>query len=94
MNLTNYLVTAPHIAFEQVKMEAAKRQVEINGSEVVGLIPLQALLLAAEYYAWKEHLPRATTEHEALELVHERMGLSSFRAFDAEKKIIEYATAN
>lgn len=90
MNLTNYLVTAPHIAFEQVKYECDKRGIGINGSEVVGLIPLQALLLAADYYVWRDHLPRPATEADAVRLVHDVLGLSAFRAFDPKKKIIEY----
>jgi len=90
MNLTNYLITAPHIAFEQVKMEAESRGVEINGSEVVGLIPLEAILLAADYLVWKDKLERPKTEREAVQLVHDTLGFSAFRAFDPQKKIIEY----
>lgn len=94
MNLTNYLITGPHIAFEQSKFEAARRGVAVNGSEVVGLIPLQAMLLAAEYYVWREQLPRPASEREAVRLVHDYLGLSAFRPFAAEQKIIEYTIAN
>ena len=90
MNLTNYLVTAPHTAFEQVTMEATKRGVAISGSEVVGLIPLEAILLAAEFYCWRDKRERPKTEAEAVRLVHDALGLSSFRPFVPEKKIIEY----
>ena len=90
MNLTNYLITAPHTAFEQVKMEATARSVDVNGSEVVGLIPLQAVLLAAEYYIWRDKLPRPTTEADAVKLAHDWLGFSAFRPFDPKKKIIEY----
>ncbi len=94
MNLNNYLITAPHIAFEQVKQEAESREVSINGSEVVGLIPLQAITLAAAYFAWKEKLPRNMSESDAVQLVHDRLGLSSFRPFDPRTKIIEYTLGN
>jgi glutamate formiminotransferase/formiminotetrahydrofolate cyclodeaminase len=90
MNLTNYLLTAPHIAFEQVKYEAAVRGVEINGSEVVGLIPLQAVLLATEYYIWREKRPRPTSEREAVMLAQDCLGFSAYRPFNPRKKIIEY----
>jgi len=90
MNLTNYLTTAPHIAFEQVKYESISRGIGINGSEVVGLIPLQALQIAADYYIWKKHLPRPATEKEMVQLVHDELELSAFRPFDPQKKIIEY----
>lgn len=91
INLTNYLITGPHIAFEQAKFEASARGIESFGSEVVGLIPLEAMLLAAEYYVWKESLPRPQSEQAAVALVEDRLGLSSFNAFDPRKKIIEYA---
>jgi glutamate formiminotransferase/formiminotetrahydrofolate cyclodeaminase len=94
MNLTNYLVTAPHIAFEQVKLEAEARGIEVNGSEVVGLIPLQAIMLAAAYFAWKGQLSRRMSENDAVQLVHDRLGFSSFRPFDARTKIIEYTLDN
>ncbi len=91
MNLTNYRITPPHTAYEQVKCEAGKRAVKTSGTEVVGLIPLEALLLAAEYYIWRDDLPRPATEQEAVQLAHDKLGLSSFNAFVPEKKIIEYA---
>lgn len=91
INLTNYLITSPHIAFEQTKFESAERKVEVFGSEVVGLIPLEALLLAAEYYVWRDGLPRPKSELDAAALAEERLGLSSFNPFDLRKKVIEYA---
>ncbi len=94
INLTNYLVTAPHIAFEYVKQEAAARGLEVEGSEIVGLVPLEAVLLAAEFYRWRDRLPKFTTEQSAVDLAHERLGLSSFRLFDPKTKIIEHAIAN
>jgi glutamate formiminotransferase/glutamate formiminotransferase/formiminotetrahydrofolate cyclodeaminase len=43
MNLTDYLVTPILIAFQIVKAEAAKRGIEVAGSELVGLVPQAAL---------------------------------------------------
>ncbi|MBU0509995.1 glutamate formimidoyltransferase [bacterium] len=94
MNLTNYLVTGPHIAFEQAKHEAASRGVDVNGSEVVGLIPLQAVLLAAEYFVWRDRLARPASEREAVQLAHDKLEFSAYRPFDPHKKIIEYAIVN
>lgn len=94
MNLTNYLITAPHIAFEQVSLEAKSRGVEVIGSEIVGLIPLQALTLGAAYYAWREKRPHLTIGDDGVSLVHDRLGLSSFRPFDPQSKMIEYALNN
>ena len=65
-----------------------------SGSEVVGLIPLEALLLAAEYYIWRDKLERPKTETEAIQIAHDKMNLSAFNAFDPKTKIIEYAIYN
>jgi glutamate formiminotransferase/glutamate formiminotransferase/formiminotetrahydrofolate cyclodeaminase len=43
MNLTDYLVTPILTAFQIVKAEAAKRGIEVAGSELVGLVPQAAL---------------------------------------------------
>ena len=94
INLTNYLISGPHMAFEQVKAEAATRGIETNGSEIVGLLPLEALLLAAEYYIWRDDLDRPATMEGAVKLAHDKMGLSAFNKFDPAKKIIEYAIQN
>jgi len=94
INLTNYLISGPHIALEQVRVEAASRGIETNGSEVVGLIPLEALLIASEYYAWRDGLARPTTIGDAVQLAHDKMGLSAYHAFDPYKKIIEFAIQN
>ncbi|MBK6910768.1 MAG: glutamate formimidoyltransferase [bacterium] len=94
INLTNYLVSSPHIAYEQTLFEAERRNLEVFGSEVVGLIPLEALLLAADYYVWRDKLPRPRSAREAIELAEQKLGLSSFNAFDPAKKIIEYAINN
>lgn len=50
MNLTDFTKTSIYSAFEMVKMEAARYGVAVVGSEVIGLIPQQALLDCAEYY--------------------------------------------
>ena len=91
MNLTNFRITPPHTAYEQVKYEANRRGVKTNGTEVVGLIPIEALLLAAEYYIWRDDLERPTSERDAVKLAHDKLELSSFNPFVPEKKIIEYA---
>lgn len=50
MNLVNYEKTAVYRAFEMVKMEAKRYGVPVVGSEVIGLIPMAALINSAEYY--------------------------------------------
>jgi len=50
MNLTDYTKTSIYRVFETIKMEAARYGVNVVGSEIVGLIPMQALVDTAEYY--------------------------------------------
>ncbi|WP_163337440.1 glutamate formimidoyltransferase [Desulfopila sp. IMCC35008] len=89
VNLTDYRVTPIHTFFEEVKKEAALLNLAVAGSEVVGVVPLAALLLAAEYYIEKEGL-FIYQEEQKLRLAIERMGLNSVAPFKPEEKVIEY----
>ncbi|MFC2130554.1 glutamate formimidoyltransferase [Bacteroidota bacterium] len=88
-NLTNYKVTPPHIFYEECKNIANKLKVGVGGTEIVGLIPLDAMLMAAEYYIEKEKL-FIIDEMQKIQLVIDRLGLNSVAPFDPKKKIIEY----
>ncbi|MFP4527101.1 MAG: glutamate formimidoyltransferase [Candidatus Kapaibacterium sp.] len=89
MNLMNYKVTPLHVAFEECKKDADKLNVGIAGSEIIGLVPLEPILMAAEYYIEKENL-FIMDEDQKIKLVIDRMGLNSINKFDPKKKIIEY----
>ncbi|HLA78040.1 MAG TPA: glutamate formimidoyltransferase [Vicinamibacteria bacterium] len=89
MNLDDYTVTPPHVAFEACADEARKLKVGVAGSELVGLIPLRALLLAAEHYIENEGL-FVVDERQKIRLAVDRLGLSSISPFQPEKRIIEY----
>lgn len=86
MNLTNYNITSIHTAFEEVKKEAKRLGAEVEGSEIVGLVPLEALLQAGKFYnSWN-----LTKEEELVDLAIEKLGLSSLNPFDKQQKIIDY----
>lgn len=89
INLTNYKVTPPHIVYEEIKREAQELRIGVVGSELVGLIPLEAMLMAAEYYTEKEDL-FILDEDQKIKLVVDRLGLNSISKFIPRKKIIEY----
>jgi glutamate formiminotransferase/formiminotetrahydrofolate cyclodeaminase len=93
VNLNNYLITPPHILFEEVKKEARKLNVAVTGSEVVGVVPLESILMAAEYYIEKENL-FILDEDQKVRLAIERLGLNSVAPFKPEEKIIEYIIAD
>lgn len=89
MNLDNYTVTPVHIAFEECAADAKKMNLAVCGSELVGLIPLEAMIMAAEYYIKKENL-FILDERQKIRLVIDRLGLSSISEFNPDKRIIEY----
>jgi len=91
-NLLDYQTTPIHVFFEEVKREAAALNLAVAGSEIVGLIPLQSLLMAADYYIEKENL-FIYQEDQKIRLAVERLGLNSVAQFIPEEKIIEYRVA-
>jgi glutamate formiminotransferase/formiminotetrahydrofolate cyclodeaminase len=92
VNLTNYQITPIHLLFEEAKKEAEALNVGVAGSEVVGLIPLEPILMAAEYYLEKENL-FILDEDQKVRLAVERLGLNSVSPFNPQEKIIEYRVA-
>lgn len=88
-NLDNYRVTPIHAVFEAVREDARQIGVGVAGSEIVGLVPLAALLAAADHYIEKENL-FILDEQQKLRLAIDRLGLSTLHPFKPEEKIIEY----
>ena len=92
VNLTNYRTTPPHVFFAAVQEEAEKLKVGVAGSEIVGLLPLEAMLMAAEHYIAKENL-FIYEEDQKIRLVVDRLGLNAVAPFIPADKIIEYRVA-
>jgi glutamate formiminotransferase/formiminotetrahydrofolate cyclodeaminase len=86
MNLTNYNITPIHTAFEEVRKEAKRLGLEVYGSEIVGLVPLEALLLAGKFYSGDDHL----SEENLVDIAVENLGLSTLNYFNKNEKIIDY----
>lgn len=85
INLVDYETTPPHVAFEEVRRQALLLGVDVTGSEIVGLTPLNALLMAGRFYDDKQ-----TLEERLISLAVERLGLNQLDVFDPAKKVIEY----
>jgi glutamate formiminotransferase/formiminotetrahydrofolate cyclodeaminase len=90
MNLTNISVTPVHIAFDEVCMKAAERGVRVTGSELVGLVPLSAMLDAGRYYLKKQRRSTGVSDRELIKIAVKSMGLDELGPFNPEEKIIEY----
>ncbi len=90
MNLTNYNVSPPHKVFDECCKLAADLGVRVTGSELVGLIPLQALKEAGRYFLHKQGKTTGVPESELIHIAVLSMGLSDLYPFEKEKKVIEY----
>ena len=90
MNLTNLSVTPLHIAFDEVCRKADARGIRVTGSELVGLIPLQAMLDAGKYFLIKQKRSAGVSEKELIRMAIHSMGLGELSPFKPEEKIIEY----
>ena len=86
MNLTNYNTTPIHVAFEAVKKEADRLGVEVTGSEIVGLLPLESLLQAGKFYTGNKE----NNEQKLIDAAIENLGLNDLHPFNPNQKIIEF----
>jgi len=90
INLTNINVTPVHIAFDEVCKKAEIRGIRVTGSELVGLIPLKAMLDAGKYFLKKQKRSVGVSEKELIRIAVISMGLDELAPFKPEEKIIEY----
>jgi len=90
INFTNYKVSPPHIVFDEAVKEAEKIGVRVTGSELVGLIPKEALIMAGRYYLEKQGKCPGIPEEELIKTAVISLGLNDVSSFDPQKKIIEY----
>ncbi|MFT4521195.1 MAG: glutamate formiminotransferase/formiminotetrahydrofolate cyclodeaminase [Bacteroidia bacterium] len=90
-NLMNFNITPIHVFFDEVEKSALSRGVRVTGSELVGLIPLQALLDAGIHYLQKQGRSIGVSESELIHIAAKSLGLDELVKFDPKKKIIEYA---
>lgn len=94
LNLNDIDVTPVHVAFDEACKSAAERGIRVTGSELVGLIPKQALLDAADFYLRRQQRSLGITEREKITIAVKSLGLDDLAPFDPRKKIIEYQLEN
>ena len=93
MNLTNIAVTPVHVAFDECVKKATERGIRVTGSEIVGLIPLEAMLDAGRYFLRKQKRSTGVSDAELIKIAVKSMGMDDLGPFVAEEKIIEYVLA-
>lgn len=90
MNLTNINITPVHVAFDEVCRSAQSRGIRVTGSELVGLIPLNAMLEAGKYFLRKQQRSVGVSEKELIKIAIKSLGLDELGPFIPEERIIEY----
>jgi len=90
MNLTNISITSAHVAFDEVCDKAQARGIRVTGSELVGLIPLNAMLDAGRYFLRKQNRSTGISDKEIIKIAVKSMGLDELYDFKPDEKIIEY----
>ncbi len=90
MNLTNISITPVHVAFDEVCKKADARGIRVTGSELVGLIPLEAMLEAGRYFLRKQKRSVGVDRDELLKIAVKSMGLDDLRPFNPKEKIIDF----
>jgi glutamate formiminotransferase/formiminotetrahydrofolate cyclodeaminase len=93
-NLTDITVTSMHQVFETACQRAEARGLRVTGSELVGVIPLQAILDAGKYFLQKQQRSTGIPDKEILKIAIKSLGLDDLAPFDPNKKIIEYLLAD
>jgi len=90
LNLTDIDITPLHIAFEEVCKKAEARGVRVTGSEIVGVVPLKAILDAGKYFLKKQKRSLGIPDEEIIRIAIKSLGLNELYPFEPKKKIIEF----
>jgi len=93
-NLTNISITSMHVVFDETCKVANERGLRVTGSELIGLIPLKAMLDAADFYLKKQNRSLGIAESEKIKIAIKSLGLDDLKPFDPQVKIIEYMLSN
>jgi glutamate formiminotransferase/formiminotetrahydrofolate cyclodeaminase len=91
INLTNMNTTPLHVVFDTACDRASARGMRVTGSELVGMVPLQALLEAGKYFLRKQQRSVGVGDTELVRIAIKSLGLDELAPFDPQKKIIEYS---
>jgi len=90
INFTNYKISPPHLVFDETIKQAEQIGLRVTGSELVGLIPKEAMLMAGRHYIKKQGKSTGIPEEELIKTAVLSLGLNDLTPFETNKKIIEY----
>jgi glutamate formiminotransferase/formiminotetrahydrofolate cyclodeaminase len=94
INFNNYKLSTIYDVYDEACKLAIERGLRVTGSELVGLIPKDALIAAGVHYLNKQKRSIGVPESDIIECAVQSLGLNDVTEFDKSKKIIEYAVQN
>ena len=89
INFNNYKVSTIHDVFDAACRLAEQRGLRVTGSELVGLVPKEALLMAGKHYLKKQNKSLGVPEDDIIDTAIMSLGLNDVVPFDPDQKIIE-----
>ncbi|MGY8764102.1 MAG: glutamate formimidoyltransferase [Fidelibacterota bacterium] len=91
INFNNFKVSTIHDVFDAACVLANERGIRVTGSELVGLIPLEAMLMAGKHYLNKQNRSLGVPKADIVECAVQSLGLNDVTEFNPNVKIIDYA---
>jgi len=88
LNLTNYKITPPQDVLEAARELAVQRGIVITGSEVVGVVPFDAMQQAGCFYLRRMQKSTGIPTRDIVTTAVQAMGLGDVAEFDIDKKVI------
>ncbi|HQV00889.1 MAG TPA: cyclodeaminase/cyclohydrolase family protein, partial [Bacteroidia bacterium] len=93
INITRFRETPLHVVFDACVNAAHQRGYRVTGSELVGLVPLSAMLDAGRYFLNKQKLSSGVSDDELIHIAVKSMGLDELAPFNPKQRIIEFSMA-
>jgi glutamate formiminotransferase / formiminotetrahydrofolate cyclodeaminase len=90
INITRFRETPLHKVFDECVKSATERGMRVTGSELVGLVPLSAMLDAGRHFLERQKLSTGVSDEELIHIAVKSMGLDELAPFDPKQRIIEY----
>jgi glutamate formiminotransferase/formiminotetrahydrofolate cyclodeaminase len=88
LNLTDYKITPPHDVLEAARALATSRGIVVTGSEIVGVVPYDAMRMAGRFYLRRMRKSTGIPARDIVRTAVQAMGLNDVATFDIDRKVI------
>ena len=88
LNLTQYRITPPQAVLEAARELAARRGIVVTGSEIVGVVPFEAMQQGGRFYLRRMQKSTGVPARDIVRTAVQAMGLNDVAEFDIERKVI------